>query len=91
LLGLDEQGNVVRRIDLPHQVCGQCYVDGSFYLVTTDDEDSGEYFLTKVSVNGAQRSEDIARIPFAARSLAYDGARFWTNHREANQIVAFER
>jgi hypothetical protein len=91
LLGLDEQGNVVRRIDLPRQVCGQCYVDGSFYLVTTDDEDSGEYFLTKVSVNGAQRSEDIARIPFAARSLAYDGARFWTNHREANQIVAFER
>jgi hypothetical protein len=91
LLGLDEQGNVVRQIDLPHQVCGQCYADGSFYLVTTDDEDSGEYFLTKVSVNGEQRCEDLARIPFAARALAYDGARFWTNHREANQIVAFER
>jgi hypothetical protein len=58
--------------------------------VTTEDEESGEYFLTRVSADG-ERSEDLARIPFAARALAYDGARFWTNHREANQIVAFER
>jgi sugar lactone lactonase YvrE len=91
ILGLDEQGNVVRQIDVPHQICGQCYVDGNFYLVTTEDEDSGEYFLTRVSANGERRSEDLARIPFAARALAFDGSRFWTNHREANQIVAFER
>jgi hypothetical protein len=32
---------------------------------------------------------DIARIPFAARALAFDGERFWTNHREQNQIVSF--
>lgn len=91
ILGLDEQGNIVRQIEVPHQICGQCYVDGSFYLVTTEDEDSGEYFLTRVSANGERRSEDLARIPFAARALAFDGSRFWTNHREANQIVAFER
>ncbi len=91
ILGLDERGNVVREIGLAHQVCGQCYVDGAFYLVTTEDEDSGEYFLTKVSANGDNHGEDLARIPFAARALAYDGTRFWTNHREANQIVAFER
>lgn len=24
------------------------------------------------------------------RSLAFDGARFWTNHRERDEIVAFE-
>jgi hypothetical protein len=91
LLGIDEQGKVVRRIDLPHEVCGQCYVAGTFYLVTTDDETTGEYLLTKVSTNGAPRFEDLARIPFAARALAFDGNRFWTNHREANEIVAFER
>ncbi len=66
-------------------------MDGNFYLVTTDDEASGEYFLTRVSANGSDASEDLARIPFAARSLAFDGSRFWTNHREANQIVAFDR
>ncbi len=91
ILGLDERGNVVRQIGVPHGICGQCYVDGSFYLVTTDDEESGEYFLTRVSANGANASEDLARIPFAARALAFDGSRFWTNHRDANQIVAFDR
>ncbi|HZY97291.1 MAG TPA: hypothetical protein VFE35_09325 [Candidatus Cybelea sp.] len=91
LLALDDLGNVTRRIDVPHQICGQCYVGGSFYLVTTDDEETGEYFLTKVAANGATKSEDLACIPFAARALAYDGSQFWTNHREANQIVAFER
>jgi hypothetical protein len=34
---------------------------------------------------------DLARIPFAARALAFDGERFWTNHREQNQIVSFAR
>ena len=91
ILGLDDRGKIVRQIDVPHQICGQCYMDGNFYLVTTDDEASGEYFLTRVSANGSDASEDLARIPFAARSLAFDGSRFWTNHREANQIVAFDR
>jgi hypothetical protein len=91
ILGLDERGNVVRTIEVPHQICGQCFTEGSFYLVTTDDEETDEYFLTRVFANGAVRSEDLARIPFAARALAFDGTRFWTNHREANQIVAFER
>ena len=30
ILGIDESGNVVRRIDVPRGICGQCYVDGSF-------------------------------------------------------------
>lgn len=91
ILGLDEHGKIVKQIDVPHQICGQCYVDGAFYCVTTDDEESGEYFLTKISANGDHAAEDLARIPFAARALAYDGSRFWTNHREANQIVSFDR
>ncbi len=91
ILGLDERGEIVREIDVPHQICGQCYVDETFYLVTTDDEESGVYFLTRVCANGKTSSEDLGRIPFAARALAFDGSRFWTNHREANQIVAFDR
>lgn len=91
ILGLDESGNVVRQIDVPHEICGQCYMDGSFYLVTTDREETDDYFLTRVSANDGNAAEDLARIPFAARSLAYDGSKFWTSHREANQIVAFDR
>jgi hypothetical protein len=33
--------------------------------------------------------EDIARVPFACRSLTFDSENFWTNHRAANEIVSF--
>jgi hypothetical protein len=33
--------------------------------------------------------EDIAKIPFATRSLTFDGENFWSNHRAANETVCF--
>jgi len=32
---------------------------------------------------------DVARVPFAARSLTFDGKNFWSNHRVANETVCF--
>jgi len=32
---------------------------------------------------------DVAKVPFAARSLTFDGTDFWSNHRAANEIVCF--
>ena len=32
---------------------------------------------------------DIAKVPFAARSLTFDGENFWSNHRAANETVCF--
>ena len=32
--------------------------------------------------------KDIAVVPFACRSLTFDGANFWSNHRAANEIVS---
>jgi hypothetical protein len=61
-----------------------------FYLITTDDEASDEYWLTRVDAHGEwPQSVNLARVPFAARALAFDGVRFWTNHRESDEIVAF--
>jgi hypothetical protein len=92
ILALDERGAVVREIAVPHGICGQTVVGGRFYLVTTDDEESGVYWLTRVDARGATPlCEDLALIPFHARALAFDGERFWTNHREADQTVAFAR
>jgi hypothetical protein len=79
-------------IDVPHGICGQVVVEGCFYLITTDDETEGEYWLTRVDARGdSPLIEDLARIGFAARALAFDGERFWTNHREKHEIVAFAR
>jgi len=92
VITLEADGKAGRVIRIPHGVCGQVFVDGSLYLVTTDAEDTTEYWLTRVNLHpAAPHSEDLARVPFAARALAFDGKNFWTNHREQNQIVSFAR
>ena len=91
ILALDDAGYVGTRIDVPHGICGQVVANACFYLVTTDAEETDEYFLTRVDARGERpQSDDLARIGFPARGLAYDGERFWTNHRAANEIVAFK-
>lgn len=89
---LEPDGRVARTITVPHGICGQVIVGGVIYLMTTDDEETTDYWLTRVDPRSATPTiEDIAHVPFAARALAFDGERFWTNHREANQIVSFAR
>lgn len=89
---LSDTGEVERTIHVPHGICGQVFVDGVFYLVTTDDEETTDYWLTRVDPRPSiPKIEDLVRIPFAARALAYDGTKFWTNHRAQNQIVSFAR
>ncbi len=92
VIALDDAGQPGRIITLPHGICGQVWIDGLIYLATTDDEETTDYWLTRVDPRSATpKIEDIAHIPFAARALAFDGQRFWTNHREQNQIVSFAR
>lgn len=92
LIALGDDGRAGRIISVPHGICGQVFVDGCFYLVTTDAEETTDYWLTRVDPRPAQpKIEDLARISFQARALAFDGKNFWTNHREQNQIVSFAR
>jgi len=90
LITIDASGRATRTIHVPHGICGQVNVGGLIYLVTTDAEDTTDYWLTRVDPRPAQPEiTDIAHIPFQARALAHDGKNFWTNHREQNQIVSF--
>ena len=92
LIALGADGEVGRTILIPHEICGQVFAEGCFYLVTTDDEKTSDYWLTRVDPRPATpRIDDLARIPFAARDLTFDRRNFWTNHREQNQIVSFAR
>lgn len=88
LLVLDAAGAVARTLSVPHQICGHTFARGAYWLVTTDHEETTDYWLTRVDPQSGQ-SEDLARIPFHARALAFDGEAFWTNHREANETVKF--
>lgn len=92
IVGVDADGAVLGATPVPHQICGQTIVDGCFYAITTDDEDHGDYWLTRIDARGSSPvATDLAIVPFPGRALAFDGERFWTNHRDADQIVAFAR
>ena len=88
LVELDAGGKPGKTLSASRGICGQVYVDGAFYLLTTDDEEHGEYFITLLDPHSVQCT-DLAIVPFHARALAYDGTRFWTNHRAENQTVSF--
>jgi hypothetical protein len=91
VIALADDGAVQRVIHAPRGICGQVFVEGCLYLITTDDEETTEYWLTRIDPRPAvPKIEEIARVPFQARALAWDGEKFWSNHREQNQIVAFE-
>jgi hypothetical protein len=89
ILGLDGHGAVVREIRLDRVPVGMTIIDGIFFLVT-GDKDFKNLELTKVDAHGEMpRVTSLASIPFVARGLAFDGFRFWTGHRDQNEIVAF--
>ncbi|WP_415908039.1 hypothetical protein [Oleiharenicola sp. Vm1] len=88
LCAFDAAGQVRRTWPAPHPVPGHCFAQGAFWLLTVEDEESDDYWITRLDPKTG-RSEDVARVGFSARALAFDGTHFWTNHREANQIVCF--
>jgi len=88
LIAFDAAGQVRRIWPAPHGVCGHCFAHGVFYLATVEVEESNDYWVTRLDPRTG-RSEDVARLGFPARALAFDGEHFWTNHRAANQLVRF--
>jgi hypothetical protein len=71
-------------------ICGIAAVDGTLTLLTTADEDLRDYFLERFDLSDpAGGCVDLATVPFRARSLAWTGSEYLTNHREAGEIVAF--
>lgn len=88
LLSLDDKGAVLHTYAAPHGIAGLALVDNAAYVLGTDDEDMGEYWITRMNLKDGI-ANDVATVPFHARSLAWDGSRFWTNHREADQTVTF--
>ena len=89
ILALDAQGNPTREIPLERVPLGMTIVDGRFYLLTSDAEFENMEFTVVDAHGETPRTETLASIPFDARGLTYDGSRFWTSHRDENQIVAF--
>ena len=96
ILKLDETGNILRVIDAGAEICGHVFVDGVFYVLRgTEKGGPGgteeDWCIARLDPREeTPKVEDLAQVPFACRSLTFDGTHFWTNHRAANEIVSFD-
>jgi len=89
ILALDAQGNTTREIPLERVPLGMTIVEGRFHLVTSDAEFENLQHQAVDARGDVPKVETLATIPFDARGLTFDGSKFWTSHRDDNQIVAF--
>ncbi len=92
---IDDAGTLLRTIDIGAEICGHTFADGTLYVLRGREnadvpEKAEEWRIARVDLRETTPLiEDLATVPFAARSLAFDGSRFWSNHRAANEIVSF--
>lgn len=95
LLQYDSKGNIQRTIVAGPEICGHTFAHGMLYVLrgrenTDAPEKEEEWRIARLDPREEQPdAEDLATIPFAARSLAFDGQRFWSNHRAANETISF--
>lgn len=88
VLQLSPDGAVAKEWLALHEISGACFRDGTLYLLGTEDEETTQYYLTRVDLDSSTFS-DVALVPFKARSLGWNGRDFLTNHREQDEIVHF--
>lgn len=92
---VDDAGHISRTLDVGAEICGHTFVDGTLYVLRGQENKnvpnkSEEWRIARLDpAQETPKVEDLATIPFASRSLAFDGENFWSNHRAANETVAF--
>jgi hypothetical protein len=95
ILEFDDKGDVLRKIDIGAEICGYTFVDGSVYVLrgreNKDKPDkTEEWRIARLDPREETPAiEDIATIPFASRSLTFDGESYWSNYRAGNQTISF--
>jgi len=90
ILKLDVSGDILREIPIGAEICGHAFVDGMIYVLRGTEQGNEDWRIARLDPRDETPAvEDLALVPFACRSLTFDGTNFWANHRAANEIVSF--
>ncbi|MEO8353198.1 MAG: hypothetical protein ABI680_15820 [Chthoniobacteraceae bacterium] len=90
ILKLDVRGNILREIPIGAEICGHVFADGLIYVLRGTEQANEDWRIARLNPRDeTPEIEDLAIVPFACRSLTFDGTSFWANHRAANEIVSF--
>jgi hypothetical protein len=87
---LDDRGETLALINVGAEISGQTFANGFIYVLRGTEQNGESWTIARLDPR--QQTPvvtDLAAVPFACRSLAHDGEKFWTNHREAGEVVAF--
>jgi hypothetical protein len=90
ILKLDASGEILRVIDVGAEICGHVFVDELIYVLRGTEQGNEDWRIACLDPRQeTPKVEDLAHVPFQCRSLTFDGANFWTNHRAADEIISF--
>jgi len=90
ILKLDANGNISRVLDIGAEVSGHAFVDGMIYVLRGTEQNGESWTIARFDPREEKPEvKDIAVVPFACRSLTFDGELFWSNHRAKDTIVSF--
>lgn len=90
ILKLDANGNILRIIEVGAEISGHTFIDGLIYLLRGTEQNGESWTIARLDPRDkTPEVKDIAVVPFACRSLTFDGKHFWSNHRAVNEIVSF--
>src|SRR5438876_11621373 len=90
ILKYDQKGNVICKIDIGAEICGHTFVDGMIYVLRGKEKPNEDWRIARLDPQEeTPRVKDIAAVPFACRSLTFDGELFWSNYRSKDTIISF--
>ena len=90
ILKLDANGNIIRVVYIGAEVSGHAFVDGMIYVLRGTEQNGERWTIARLDPREEKPDvKDIAVVPFACRSLTFDGANFWSNYRAENIIITF--
>jgi len=90
ILKLDASGNIIRVINIGAEVSGHAFVNGMTYVLRGTEQNGENWTIARFDPREEKPEViDIAVVPFACRSLTFDGELFWSNYRAKDAIISF--
>lgn len=87
---IDDSGKISRSIDVGPEISGHTFAAGMLYVLRGTEQNGESWTIARLDPRDETAVvSDLAAVPFACRSLAFDGEKFWSNHRAAGEVVSF--
>jgi len=90
ILKMDENGRILRQISVGAEISGHTFVDGAIYVLRGAETPNEEWRIARLDPDEETPNvQDLGSLPFACRSLTFDGKTFWSNYRAAGETISF--